>query len=73
MLAKIVVIVLLLAIVGTLLTSMVFLVKDESGKKRTLTALKIRVALSITLVAFVMLAYYMGWLQPHGLIPGSPQ
>lgn len=69
MLPKIVVVVLLLAIVLTLLASMVFLVRDPSQKKRTLLLLKIRVALSVTLVAFVLYAWFMGWMQPHGLIP----
>ena len=65
MLAKVIVVVLLLAIVGTLFSSVFFLVKDESSKKRTLRLLKIRVALSITLVSFVIFAYLMGWIHPH--------
>ena len=70
MLTKVIVVVLLLAIIGTLFSSVFFLVKDESSKKRTLRLLKIRVALSITLVGFVVLAYLMGWIQPHaGPIP----
>lgn len=66
--AKIVIVVLLIAIVGSLLTSMVFLVRDSSSRKRTLTGLKIRIALSITLLLFVLLSYFMGWIQPHGLV-----
>ncbi len=66
MLTKIVVIALLLTIVVALFSSVFFLVKDDSGKKRTLTMLKIRVALSLTLIAFVIVAYYMGWIHPHG-------
>ena len=66
MLTKIVVIALLFTIVAALFSSVFFLVKDDSGKKRTLTMLKIRVGLSLTLIVFVILAYYMGWIQPHG-------
>lgn len=66
MLTKIVVIALLLTILATLFSSVFFLVKDESSKKRTLALLKLRVALSVTLVAFVILAYFMGWIHPHG-------
>ncbi len=66
--AKIVIVVLLIAIVGSLLTSMVFLVRDSSSRKRTLTGLKIRIALSITLLLFVLFSYFMGWIQPHGLV-----
>ena len=69
MLPKIVIVVLLLAIVATLFTSMTFLVRDESSRKRTLTALKIRVALSITLIVFVVVAYLMGWIHPHPVVP----
>jgi hypothetical protein len=67
MFAKIVVIVLLLAIVASLLSSMVFLVKDPSSSRRTLTGLKLRVALSVTLILFVLLSYYLGWISPHGI------
>ena len=65
MLPKIIIVVLLISIVATLMVSMSFLVRDASDKKRTLTALKIRVALSLTLIAFVILSYLMGWIHPH--------
>jgi hypothetical protein len=67
MFAKIVVILLLLAIVASLLSSMVFLVKDPSSSRRTLTGLKLRVALSVTLILFVLLSYSLGWISPHGI------
>lgn len=66
--AKTIIVILLIAIVGSLLTSMVFLVRDPSSRKRTLIGLKIRIALSITLLLFVLLSYFMGWIQPHGLV-----
>lgn len=65
MLTKLIVVLLLLTIVGTLFASVFFLVKDASTEKRTLRMLKIRVALSVTLIAFVVLAYLMGWIHPH--------
>lgn len=71
MLVKIIIVILLLAIVASLMTSMVFLVKDSSDRRRTLTGLKVRVALSITLVIFVVFSYYMGWLHPHPIVPPS--
>jgi hypothetical protein len=64
-----IVIVVLLAILASLMTSMSFLIRDESSRRRTLTALKLRVALSITLMLFVLLSWHMGWIEPHGLIP----
>lgn len=66
---KVIIVILLLAIVGTLLTTARFVVKDSSDKSRVLTALKIRVVLSVTLVAFVMFSYYMGWIAPHAAVP----
>lgn len=69
MFAKVIIVVLLVAILVALFTSMVFLVKDPSSRKRTLIGLKIRIALSITLLVFVLLSYYMGWIQPHGIVP----
>lgn len=62
---KLIVVMLLVAVVATLIGSVYFLVKDESREKRTLRMLKIRVALSLTLIAFVILSYSMGWIQPH--------
>ena len=69
MLVKIIIVILLLAILASLMTSMSFLIRDESSRRRTLTALKIRIALSITLLLFVLLSWHMGWIEPHGLIP----
>lgn len=69
MLAKIILVVLLLAIVASLFSGLFFLMKDESRQRRTLTALKVRVALSILLLVFLALAFWQGWLQPHGLRP----
>lgn len=70
LLPKIVIVVLLLAIVATLFSGLFFLMKDGGNeKRRLLTALKIRVALSITLLAFLVLSYSMGWIVPHGLRP----
>lgn len=69
MLVKIVIVVLLLAILASLMTSMSFLIRDESSRRRTLSALKIRVVLSITLLLFVLLSWHMGWIEPHAAIP----
>jgi uncharacterized membrane protein len=67
MLPKIIILVLLAAIVVSLFSGLFFLLKDKSDKRRTLTALKIRVALSITLLVFLAVSFMNGWLQPHGL------
>ncbi|MEQ1438397.1 DUF2909 domain-containing protein [Fontimonas sp. SYSU GA230001] len=69
MLVKFIIVGLLIAIVASLMTSMVFLVRDDSQRRRTLTGLKIRVALSITLLLFVLLSWQQGWIHPHALLP----
>jgi hypothetical protein len=62
-------VVLLLAIVVSLFSGLFFLMQDDSSKRRTLTALKVRVALSIVLLIFLALAFSQGWLTPHGVQP----
>ncbi len=69
MLAKVVLVVLLLAIVASLFSGLFFLMRDESRDRRLLTALKVRVGLSILLLIFLALAFSQGWLKPHGLQP----
>lgn len=67
LIAKIIIVALLIAIVASLFSGLFFLMKDESRQRRTLTALKVRVALSIALLVFLAIAFINGWLQPHGL------
>jgi DUF2909 family protein len=67
MLVKIIIVVFFLAIVGSLFSGLFFLLKDPSTSRRTLIALKFRVGLSIAFVLFLVLAYFMGWIHPHGV------
>jgi hypothetical protein len=64
---KAVVIILLAAIIVALFTALVFLFRDRGHGTRMVTALTIRVGLSFTLIAFLVLAYYMGWISPNGM------
>jgi len=64
---KIVVIAVLIAIVVALFSALVFLYRDQGSGKRVVWALTIRVALSVSLFAFLFLAYWMGWICPQGL------
>lgn len=66
---KLIIAALLLGIVASLFSSAFFLVKDDSGRKRTLNTLKLRIVLSVVLIIFVLLSYSMGWLVPHGPQP----
>ncbi len=62
-----VVILVLLAIVTALFTALVFLYRDRGHGNRVVTALAIRVLLSMGLIAFLVLSYRMGWIRPGGL------
>ena len=61
---KLVVILLLAAVVVSLFSGLVFLVKDKDAtdSTRMLTSLKIRVALSATLILVLVGSYLMGWM-----------
>lgn len=65
--AKFAVILMLLAVVAALFTGMFFLIRDGSDKRRAVRALSWRVGLQVALIAFLALAYFMGWIQPHNL------
>ena len=62
---KILVVVLLLAIVGSLASALFFLIHDQGKSKRTVNALAVRVALSLFLFLILMAGHYFG------LIPGK--
>jgi len=64
---KIVVIVGLVAIIVALFTALVFLYRDQGKGKRMVNALTVRVGLSVLLVAFLLVSYWMGWIGPQGL------
>ena len=61
---KTVILILLAAVVVSLLSGLVFLVKDRDApdSTRMLTSLKIRVGLSIALIALLVTSYFAGWL-----------
>ena len=57
---KILVIVLLLAIVGSLASALFYLVHDQGKSKRTVNALAVRVGLSLLLFLMLMAGHYFG-------------
>ena len=59
----------LLAILAALFSGLYFLVKDKSGQdqRRVLHALTWRVALQLGLIVFLIVAFLMGWIRPHGV------
>ena len=63
---KLIVLLLLAAVVLSLFSGLFLLAKDKDhpNSPRLLNALKIRVALSIILVLFLVVSYSMGWISP---------
>jgi hypothetical protein len=64
---KIVIILFLLVIVGSLGSALFYLVRDKGGSMRTVKALTIRVGLSVALFVLLMLGYYFGLIPKQGL------
>ena len=60
---KAIVIILLVAIVVSLGSGLFFLTRDRQDSTRMLKALKVRVVLSIVLLAFLLAAFYFGWIE----------
>ncbi len=67
MLFKLVIAALLIAIVISLFSGLVFMMKDSSNSKRTVRALTVRVALSATLIILLIIGTQLGWIHPHGV------
>jgi hypothetical protein len=65
---KIIVIILLVLILGSLASAMVYLVKDRGQSTRTVKALTWRIGLSLTAFLLLMLGHYLGLIKPHGLV-----
>lgn len=64
---RIVVVVLLLAIVGSLASGLVYLFRDNNDSRRTVRALTVRISLSVSLFVLLLVAHAMGLLQPGDL------
>ncbi len=64
---RIIVIAALMLIVGSLATALYYLYHDRGQEKRMVKALAIRVALSASLLIFLVLSYRLGWIGEQGL------
>lgn len=63
---KLILLAVLVAVIVSLMSGLVFLVRDGKGSSRVLAALKIRVALSALLIGLLVFSWFMGWLAPQG-------
>ncbi|HET7596090.1 MAG TPA: twin transmembrane helix small protein [Burkholderiales bacterium] len=57
---RIVVLLFIVFILGSLFSALYFLLKDRGGSDRMVKALTVRVLLSVGLFALLMLAFYLG-------------
>jgi len=64
---KFVVILLLLAAVGSLASGLLFLLRDKGQSDRTAKALTLRVGLSLLIFVILMAGYYFGLIPREGL------
>jgi len=67
MLGTILVVVFFIAIVYNLGAGLYFMMSDKGQTDRTLKALTRRIALSVLLIALVMLGIWAGIIKPHGV------
>lgn len=72
MLTKVLVVLVLLAILASLGSAMIYLIKDSGQSTRTAKALTVRIGLSLFLFLMLMLGVYTGVIQPHGIYPAAP-
>ena len=64
---KFVIIACLLLIVLSMASGLFYLVSDKGESKKMVTALSIRVGLSVLLFALLLIAWSQGLIKPHGM------
>lgn len=63
---KIIVAIAFILILGSLASALIFLMRDKGKSNRTVQALALRVGFSITLFVLILVAHYLGWIEPTG-------
>jgi hypothetical protein len=73
MLIKTLIVAALVAILISLASGMLFLIKDKGRTQRAAKALTVRISLSVVLFGLLMLGIFTGHIKPHGIYPaGQP-
>lgn len=67
MLAKTIILIAMFIILIALASGLIFLVRDEGKAKRTVKALTWRIGISLALFLFLLLAFSLEWISPHGI------
>ena len=66
---RILVLLLLVGVLVSLFSGLFFMNRDQGDSRRMLTAMTIRISLSVLLFLVLFLAWRTGAIQPHGLLP----
>lgn len=69
MLVKIIITLLLITILVSLGSGLVFMIRDKGQSHRTVKALTLRISLSLGLFVLLLIAYATGLITPHGIYP----
>jgi len=69
MLPHLIIILVLIAILGSLFSGMYFMLKDRGRSTRNIKALSIRIGLSLLLFALLIVAYLTGIIHPNAVHP----
>ena len=72
MIIKILIILTLIAIVISLGSGLFFLLTDKGDSKRMVNSLTVRISLSVLLFILLFIAWSMGLIQPHDVVPQQP-
>lgn len=64
---KIIIVAGLVAVIVSLFSALYYLYRDRGHGTRMVKALALRVALSASLIAFLVVAYHLGWIAPTGM------
>ncbi len=68
MIFKLIIILFILVIIYSLGSGLFYLVREKKGDSdRVVKALTWRIGLSFVLFLLILLAFAMGWIQPHGV------
>jgi cytochrome bd-type quinol oxidase subunit 2 len=69
MLIKYVIVAFLVAILASLGAALYFMMKDKGESGRMVRSLTVRVGLSVALFVLLFVAWYLGLIEPHPLVP----
>lgn len=67
---KIIVLIVLAIILYCLGSALFFMLGRQGDAKKMVKALTWRITLSLSLFFFLILSYYLGWIEPHPLVVG---